>query len=109
MSFRTCTVFYKKIAAGILEECADGYKFCYLAEYCNNKDAVAISLTLPLQKEPFISATMFSFFDGLIPEGWLLDVTIDTWKIDVRDRFGLLVAVCRDCIGAVSVIGDTKS
>ena len=38
-----------------------------------------------------------------IPEGWLLDIAEETWKLDPRDRFGLLLACCRDCIGAVSV------
>ena len=46
---------------------------------------------------------MFPFFDGLIPEGWLLDVAEENWKLDRRDRMGLLLACCRDCIGAVSI------
>jgi serine/threonine-protein kinase HipA len=40
----------------------------------------------------------------MIPEGWLLDIAEHTWKLDPRDRMGLLLACCRDCIGAVSVI-----
>ncbi len=47
---------------------------------------------------------MFPFFDGLIPEGWLLDVAVDNWKLKSTDRMGLLLACCKDCIGAVSVI-----
>ena len=43
------------------------------------------------------------FFDGLIPEGWLLDIAQKNWKIDSRDRMALLPACCRDCIGAVSI------
>jgi serine/threonine-protein kinase HipA len=46
---------------------------------------------------------MFPFFDGLIPEGWLLDIAEKNWKIDSRDRMGLLLACCKDCIGDVSV------
>ena len=46
---------------------------------------------------------MLPFFDGLIPEGWLLEIAEDTWKINPRDRFGLLLACCRSCIGAVSI------
>ena len=49
---------------------------------------------------------LISFFDGLIPEGWLLDVVSRNWKIDVRDRFGLLLVACRDAIGNVSVRED---
>jgi hypothetical protein len=45
-----------------------------------------------------------AFFDGLIPEGWLLEIAEKTWKIDPRDRMGLLLACCRDCIGAAGVV-----
>ena len=47
---------------------------------------------------------LFPFFDGLIPEGWLLDIAEKSWKINRRDRMSLLLACCKDCIGAVSVI-----
>jgi serine/threonine-protein kinase HipA len=63
-----------------------------------------VSLTLPLTSTAYISKTMFPFFDGLIPEGWLLDVATETWKINPRDRMTLLLTVCKDCIGAVKVI-----
>jgi serine/threonine-protein kinase HipA len=46
---------------------------------------------------------MFSFFDGLIPEGWLLAISEENWKVDRRDRMGLLLSVCADPIGSVSV------
>jgi serine/threonine-protein kinase HipA len=46
---------------------------------------------------------MFPFFDGLIPEGWLLNIAEKNWKLRPRDRMGLLLACCKDCIGAVSV------
>jgi serine/threonine-protein kinase HipA len=46
---------------------------------------------------------LFAFFDGLIPEGWLLDIAEKNWKINYKDRMGLLLTCCKDCIGAVSV------
>lgn len=46
---------------------------------------------------------MFPFFDGLIPEGWLLVIAQKTWKVDPRDRMGLLLTVCKDPIGAAHV------
>jgi serine/threonine-protein kinase HipA len=39
----------------------------------------------------------------LIPEGWLLEIAEKNWKLDPRDRMGLLLTCCKDCIGAVSV------
>jgi serine/threonine-protein kinase HipA len=62
-----------------------------------------ISLTLPLQEKSFTNKILFPFFDGLIPEGWLLDIVQNNWKLNPRDRMGLLLACCKDCIGAVSV------
>jgi serine/threonine-protein kinase HipA len=65
---------------------------------------MAISKTLPVISKTYQSKVLFPFFDGLIPEGWLLDIAIDNWKINARDRFGLLLACCKNTIGAVSII-----
>jgi len=89
--------------AGKLEETGDGYLFEYAEPYLQSTGAKPISLTLPLSDLTYKSEMLFAFFDGLIPEGWLLDVAEKTWKLDPRDRMGLLLACCRDCIGAVSV------
>jgi serine/threonine-protein kinase HipA len=48
---------------------------------------------------------LFAFFDGLIPEGWLLNITTKNWKINPNDRMGLLMTCCQDCIGAIGVVG----
>ena len=90
--------------AGVLEERDTGYVFSYASEYLASPDAMAVSLSLPLQAEPFEDKHLFPFFDGLIPEGWLLDIAEQTWKLDARDRMGLLMSCCRDCIGAVGVV-----
>ena len=102
-AFRTACVYVNNIFAGILEETDDGYSFSYDTEYLARKDASVVSLTLPLQKESYTSKTLFSFFDGLIPEGWLLGVVSRNWKIDSKDRFGLLLVACKDAIGNVSI------
>ena len=90
--------------AGTLEERDHGYVFTYSPAYLDHPDSAAVSLSLPLQSEPFEDKRLFPFFDGLIPEGWLLDIAEHTWKLNPRDRMGLLLACCRDCIGAVSII-----
>lgn len=85
----------------ILDE--EGYHFFYDPKYLLAKDSKPVSLTLPLRDSEYLSKTIFPFFDGLIPEGWLLDVAQKNWKLDPRDRMGLLMNCCKDCIGAVSV------
>lgn len=90
--------------AGILMEDEEGYHFTYSNEYLKSENPIAVSLTLPLQEKPFHSDFLFSFFDGLIPEGWLLDIAHKNWKLNPRDRMGLLLATCKDCIGNISVL-----
>jgi serine/threonine-protein kinase HipA len=68
------------------------------------KEGLPISLTLPLQEDAFVSPVLFPFFDGLIPEGWLLDVAIRNTDISILDRMSLLLLCCKDCIGSVSVV-----
>lgn len=101
--YRKGRVFVQGVFAGILAETDDGYSFSYDSEYLSSSSPLAVSLTLPLQKETYVSRTLFSFFDGLIPEGWLLNVVSKNWKIDKKDRFGILLASCRDSIGDVVV------
>ena len=107
---RKATVFYKNNVAGIIAENDDGYSFQYDDAFINATSAKAISLTLPIQKQAFQSKILFPFFDGLIPEGWLLNIAVANWKINARDRFGLLLTLCNDCIGCVSIkaIEDEK-
>ncbi len=100
---RKAVVYYQDKKAGILTDGENGYTFAYLPEYLAQKEARAVSLTLPLSETPYTSNDMLPFFDGLIPEGWLLDRIEKNWKIDRRDRMGLLLTCCRDCIGAVSI------
>ncbi len=83
--------------------------FVYDYQYLESSNPKPVSLTLPLQKTAYESKILFPFFDGLIPEGWLLNIAIDNWKINPRDRFGLLLSLCKDCIGCVSIIAkDNK-
>ncbi len=90
--------------AGILKEDEEGYHFTYNTDYLEEKEALPVSLSLPLQQGTFYSEYLFPFFDGLIPEGWLLDIAQKNWKLNPRDRMGLLLTTCRDCIGNISVI-----
>jgi serine/threonine-protein kinase HipA len=101
-------VFYKSSLAGIITETDDGYTFQYEEAYLDNPASKPVSLTLPLQEPPYESKVLFPFFDGLIPEGWLLNIAVSNWKINPRDRFGLLLTMCKDCIGCVSIIAITN-
>lgn len=97
-------VFINSTLAGVLTEDDMGYEFRYDSDYLKSDKAEAVSLTIPLTDKPYRNNVLFPFFDGLIPEGWLLDIAEQSWKISARDRFSLLLACCKDCIGNVSII-----
>lgn len=101
-------VFVNGLFAGILTEDDIGYEFRYDESFLKSERAEAVSLTMPLTDKPYRDKVLFPFFDGLIPEGWLLDIAEQSWKISARDRFSLLLACCKDCIGNVSVIPQQR-
>lgn len=97
-------VYIKDVFCGIITESEVGYTFEYDKAYLNMDGATALSPTMPLTDETYVKEMMFPVFDGLIPEGWLLDIAQSSWKIDARDRMSLLLACCKDCIGDIGVI-----
>lgn len=105
-AFRTAYVYIRNSFAGKLCETDEGYSFSYDEQYLESENASAVSLTLPLSEKTYTSKTLFPFFDGLIPEGWLLGVVSRNWKIDTKDRFGVLLVACKDGIGNVSIKED---
>ena len=96
-------VYYKKLRDGTLRKTADGFEFSYDDDYLTNPDAAPISLSIPLRKKKYASQELFPFFDGLLPEGWLLHLTSQISKIDENDKFNLLLLTGEDPIGAVSI------
>ena len=107
-TMRQAEIYRKEKLAGILTEDGGEYRFCYNETYLAREDAQPISLTLPLQTEAFVSPVLFPFFDGLIPEGWLLEVALRNTDISILDRMSLLLLCCKECIGSVSVVPINK-
>ena len=95
-------IYLNDVFCGTLTEDEEGYHFCYEKDYLASQGA-PISPTMPLTEQQYDKEMMFPVFDGLIPEGWLLDIASTSWKIDPRDRMSLLMACCKDCIGNISV------
>ena len=69
--------------------------------YCNERKKIRLENHFII-----LAKTLFPFFDGLIPEGWLLDIVTHNWKISPSDRFGVLLVACKDAVGNVSVRGE---
>ncbi len=111
---RSAEIYYKDRLAGILTETDEGeYTFEYTKEYSENHPEDFITFTMPVKKAAditmdvkgpvYVDKRLFPFFEGLIPEGWLLEIAAKNWKLNRNDRMGLLLACCQNCIGAVSV------
>lgn len=100
---RQASIYIQDAFSGILTEDENGFHFQYDSDYLKSLEALPLSPTMPLTAEPYNKEMMFPVFDGLIPEGWLLDIATSSWKLDPRDRMGLLMACCKDCIGDISV------
>ena len=78
---RTAEIYvFDKFAGNLVEDDYGTFTFQYEAAYLEDSLPVAVSCTMPLKSEPYVSNSLFPFFDGLIPEGWLL-----------ADRFNKLV------------------
>ncbi len=97
-------VYLRDQLAGRLTQRDRGYTFRYLAAYLDRDDAEEIALSLPLQSTPFeTDHHLPPFFDGLIPEGWMLQLAVREFGVKSTDRFGLLLATGLTPIGAVRV------
>lgn len=97
-------VFYDSVFAGIIAETDDGeYTFSYDPFYIQAYPQQFLTFSMPVTAKVYREKRLFPFFEGLIPEGWLLDIASDRWSINKNDRMGLLLACCKNCIGSVSV------
>ena len=97
-------IYYKDHLAGIITETNDGdYVFQYDELYVKDHPKDFITFTMPVTNKSYTDKRLFPFFEGLIPEGWLLNIASENWKINRNDRMGLLLACCQNCIGAVGV------
>ena len=107
---RLAAIYYGDVLAGQLTETNDGdYVFQYDATYVDLYPEQFITFTMPVRLTPYTDSRLFPFFEGLIPEGWLLNIASKNWKINPNDRMGLLLACCHNCIGAVSVLPIPES
>ncbi|MFI5140631.1 MAG: HipA N-terminal domain-containing protein [Sphingobacteriales bacterium] len=97
---RKAKVLVNGIDAGILEETDNGlYQFTYHHQYNN----APVSLTMPLGTGIYEFEQFPSFFEGLLPEGVMLDGLLRKHKLDKNDLFGQLVQVGHDLVGAVTI------
>lgn len=102
-------VYYcDRLCGTIIQTDENRFIFEYLDSWLADDNAKPVSLTLPTSNRRYESTVLFPFFDGLIPEGYLLEVAMRMYNIERNDRMSLLLKVCHDPIGAVSVWEEKK-
>jgi serine/threonine-protein kinase HipA len=106
-NYRSAEIFYNDIRAGILTKTSSGFEFRYYSDYLESDSPRPISLSMPLSNEVYRSKELFAFFEGLLPEGWLMSQTSSVLKIDPSDKFNILLHVGKDTVGAITIIPIT--
>ena len=89
------------LPAGVLEEIEHNKKYRFV--YDEGYEGEPVSLTMPVNKKEFEYSTFPPFFDGVLPEGVMLEGLLRQKKIDKNDYFSQLIAVGADLVGAVTV------
>ncbi|MDP8202497.1 MAG: HipA N-terminal domain-containing protein [Candidatus Tenebribacter burtonii] len=96
---RKAIISVNNTPAGEFIELDKGFEIKYFPIYTGQP----ISLTLPFSIEKYTFKSFPSFFDGLLPEGIMLEVLLKKIKLDADDYFGQLLTVGSDLVGAVTV------
>jgi serine/threonine-protein kinase HipA len=100
MNTRWAKTYQHNHFAGILEMLSNThYRFTYDVHY----QGPPISLTMPITQHIYEFEVFPPFFDGLLPEGVLLEALLRRYKLDRNDYFGQLITVGRDLVGSVTV------
>lgn len=97
---RRALVKVHDIEAGILtEQALNHYQFTYNENYSGEP----VSMTMPLSQRSYQFDRFPPFFDGLLPEGIMLEALLRTNKINEDDYFSQLLLVGKDVVGACTI------
>ena len=77
--------------------------FSYSKEYITRNDSRAISVSLPIQDEPFSPEQTKVFFDGLLPEGFMRKSISTNMHLDENDYLSILNNLGKECLGAIRI------
>ncbi len=97
---RKARILVHAIDAGILEELKNG---TYIFTYHDHYEGSPVSLTMPIMQKKYEFEIFPPFFEGLLPEGSMLEALLRKYKIDSNDYFGQLITVGKDVVGAVTI------
>lgn len=97
---RKAIVYVHNNRAGVLTEISPTE---YYFEYYDNYKGDLVSLSMPISQKSYNYNSFPPFFDGLLPEGFMLEGLLKNANIDANDYFSQLLAVGSNLVGAVTV------
>ena len=97
---RKAIVYVHSDRAGVLTEDSPTE---YYFEYDDNYKGDSVSLTMPTSQRKYSYNSFPPFFDGLLPEGFMLEGLLKNTNINPYDYFSQLLAVGGNLVGAVIV------
>lgn len=80
--------------------------FQYAEDWLGRRDALPLSHSLPLQKEPFQQKQCRAFFAGVLPEATNREVIASNFGISARNDFAMLEKIGDECAGAVAAVAE---
>ena len=83
--------------------------FCYAPDWLLQPNTVALSMSLPLQAEPFDDQLSRPFFAGLLPEGQLRRLVARQLQVSGQNDFALLDHIGGECAGAVTFLAQGQT
>ncbi len=98
---KTANVFVNGTLAGELQELEKGRQ--YVFKYVSGYSGSSVSLTMPTTQQAYVFDRFPPFFEGLLPEGLMLEGLLRQTKIDRDDFLSQLIAVGSDLVGNVTV------
>ncbi|MBC8453969.1 HipA N-terminal domain-containing protein [PVC group bacterium] len=102
---RSALVYMMGDLAGVLEESeGKAFRFSYLENY----NGAPVSLSMPVAQQEFDFDGFPPFFEGLLPEGDMLEGLLRQCKIDRNDMLSQLIAIGLETIGAVTVVENVS-
>lgn len=83
--------------------------FSYADDWLNASDAIPLSHSLPLRKEPFDRNDCRGYFAGLLPDESKRQIIAKNLGISARNDFAMLEQIGGECAGAVTFVPQGKS
>ncbi len=101
-------IYIESAKVGMLTARENGdYSFAYESSWLTSRASIPLSLSLPLQAEPFTPVISKAFFSNLLPEGQIRDYFASKNRVSAEDDFELLAALGGDCAGAMALYPGT--